>query len=428
MATKTHWQKAALLENSALKKTSLFIGLRYLLSRKHNRSVSFISALAITGIVLGVALLIIVLSVMNGFDRELQQRILGVMPHVTLYERGGMGEWKPLRDEILPLESVNGVAPFIELQGLLNKRKQTKPVLVYGVDSRFEETVSDITRYLTADVLVQLDQNNDTIALGKDLADQLLVEVGERLTLLIPRNSRAARTPVIKQLKIIDIFSTGTELDQKFALMGLSGAANLSPQSQRITGLHIRTDDLFNAPQIASQIRQTAGQSFYTRTWVQTHGNIYYAIQMSKNLVSLLLFLIIAIAAFNLVSTLVMVVVDKQKDIAILRTLGLSTTEIRHVFMIQGAFIGLIGTIIGVAFGVIFSLFLESAIAQLQSILGVRFLQTDIYPISFIPSELSISSVGFIAVISIVMCVIATIYPASRAAKVQPADALRFDE
>ncbi len=408
---------------------SFFIGLRYTLARRRNRSVSFISGIAMIGIVLGVALLITVLSVMNGFDRELKERILSIMPQVTLYQRGGMNNWVSLREQILEQEQVIGAAPFVELQVMLHQGKRTQPALLYGLDAKYESTVSNIRRYLADDTLERLNNADKYIALGKGLADKLALEQGESITVIVPRANSAAASPAIKRLEIIDVFSTNTELDHSFAIMGLESAAGLAnpQQNSGISGLHLKVEQLFVAPRIASSLKSQLPLDFYTTDWTRTHGNIYYAIKMSKNLVSLLLFLIIAIAAFNVVSTLVMVVVDKQGDIAILRTLGLTKQQVMAVFMVQGSVIGVIGTLIGVALGVVFALFVDDFVAWLETLLNIRFLESDIYPVSFLPSSLLFSDVIFVASVALIMSMLATIYPARKAASVAPAQALRYD-
>ncbi|MGH1440320.1 MAG: lipoprotein-releasing ABC transporter permease subunit [Cellvibrionaceae bacterium] len=417
---------------------SLFVGLRYTLTRRRNRSVSFISAIAMVGIILGVALLITVLSVMNGFDRELKERILTIMPQVTLYKSGGLDDWRSLREQVISSDDIVAATPFVELQVMLHQGKKTQPALIYGVDAEYESTVSNIGRYLKADTIRSLNQQplnqqQGVIALGSGVAKKLGLELDDRVTIIVPRtaSSTAASSsaPAIRRLKIIDIFKTGTELDHSLALMGLENAAaiNDSQITTGITGLHLKIDNLFAASRVAASLRSQLPLSFYTTDWTRTHGNIYYAIKMSKSLVSLLLLLIIAIAAFNVVSTLVMVVVDKQGDIAILRTLGVSNQQIMAIFMVQGSIIGIVGTIVGVVLGVILSLTVAKLVAGLEQLFNVTFLESDIYPVSFLPSSLHLSDVILVASVSLVMSLLATIYPARKASRVQPAQALRYD-
>ncbi|MFT6792020.1 MAG: lipoprotein-releasing system permease protein [Cellvibrionaceae bacterium] len=404
-----------------------FIGLRYTLTLKRNHFVSFISAIAMIGIVLGVALLITVLSVMNGFDRELKERILNIMPHVTLYQQDGIKDWRSVRQQLMRHDRITGAAPFVELQAMLHRGEATQPVLIYGVGNEFENTVSSIGKYLRDDTLEQLNTTGQGLALGRGLAEKLSLETGDSVTLIVPASNRARRIPTVRRLQVIDIFETATELDHRLALSGLDYTASLTQHDSSVTGLHIRLDDLFAAAEIAANLRADFPPGYYTSDWTRTHGNIYYAIGMSKNLVSLLLFLVIAIAAFNVVSTLVMVVIDKQSDIAVLRTLGMDSWAIMATFMVQGTVIGCLGTFFGVTLGIGLSLSIETLVAGLESLLGIRFLESDIYPVSFLPSSLQTGDVMLVAGISLAMSILATLYPARKAAKVQPAEALRYD-
>lgn len=407
---------------------SLFIGVRYLVQRKRSRSVSFISAIAMTGIVLGVGLLITVLSVMNGFDRELRERILNIMPQVTVLNRNGIEDWATQRDQLLKDPDVIGVAPYIEVQTLLNVGKTTKPALIYGIDSELEATVSRITQFISPASLQALETDTNSVVLGKHLADSLNLHIDDKLTIVTPRASAAGRrAPAIVRAKLIDTLTTGTELDHSFGLMGLATAAPLSSQVTGISGFHIKVASLFSASSVAARLNNQLPLSYRVSDWTQTHGNIYLAIQMSKSLVGLLLFLIIAIAAFNVVSTMVMVVVDKQTDIAILQTLGLSRGQVMTVFIVQGMIIGTLGTIGGVALGVFLANFVDEGVSLIEQLFNTRFLQSDIYPVDFLPSAIQFSDVVAVAGLSFFMCFISTIYPAWKASTVNPAVALRHD-
>lgn len=417
-----------------LQPLSLFIGLRYTLTKRRSRSVSFISGIAMTGIVLGVALLITVLSVMNGFDKELKERILAIMPQVSVYYPATNQEWPELREHILKQKGVKGATPFIELQGMLHEGRQTQPSIIYGVDRQNHDSVSNISKYLDTKTLLALERDDYAIALGSGLAEKLQVKRDDKITVIIPQLNQGGsrRTPSVKRLKVIDIFSTGTELDHSLALMGLNGAAQLTPNPSVITGLHVSVNNLFEASYISNQLRSILTKELnvnvYTSDWTRTHGNIYSAIKTSKSLVSLLLFLIIAIAAFNVVSTLMMVVVDKQSDIAVLRTLGVSNRQVLTIFVIQGAIIGVVGTIIGVVLGVLLALSIENIIASIEHFLGISFLQSTIYPVNFLPSSLQLNDIILVASASLIMSFMATIYPAIKAMQVNPAEALRYDD
>lgn len=435
------------IKNSIFHSISLLVGLRYTLARQRSRSVAFISRVAMLGIVLGVSLLIVVLSVMNGFDKELRERILRIMPQVTLYHSQGVEDWSSTRQQLLANDQITEASPFVELQGMANKGKNTEPLLIYGVHPELETTTSIIHTFLQPDTLSRLAGEGDTFAegvvaekaeaerkeagksvvLGYNLAESLGVTLGDTISVIIPRAEGQQERVAVSRLQVIDILKTGTEVDRSLAIMGLKAAARLSVHPSRVSGLHIATNDLFSAPYIAQNLQSQLPYGFYTTDWTRTHGNIYYAIQMSKNLVSLLLMLIIAIAAFNVVSTLVMVVIDKQSDIAILKTMGASRQQVLGVFMVQGMIISVIGTIIGVVLGVILAVSVQDLVVLIERLFNVHFLKSDIYPVSYLPSDLLLSDVLLVVLVSIVMSVLATLYPAWRAARVAPAEALRYD-
>jgi lipoprotein-releasing system permease protein len=263
--------------------------------------------------------------------------------------------------------------------------------------------------------------------LGYDLADKLSVSIGDTISIIIPRVEGEQQSTAVRRLHVEGIVKTGTEVDGSLALMGLREAASLSMHPSGVSGLHLKVDDLFAAPSTAQFLQTQLPYGFYTTDWTRTHGNIYYAIQMSKNLVSLLLMLIIAIAAFNVVSTLVMVVIDKQSDIAILRTLGASNRQIIGVFMVQGTVISIIGTLIGGVLGILLAWTVQDLVVFIESLFDVSFLKGDVYPVSYLPSHLLWSDVLWVVLVSVLMSLLATLYPAWRAAKIKPAEALRYD-
>ena len=422
---------------------SLLLGLRYTIARQRSRSVAFISRVTMMGIVLGVSLLIVVLSVMNGFDKELRERILQIMPQVTLYQTGGMQDWSSLREQLLSNEQIIGVSPFVELQAMVNVGKNTEPTLIYGIDHQLESTTSIIHQFLQPETRLTLTNNKDAIVLGRGLADTLGVNIGSKVSIIVPRAEGQSAPPAIRRLQVIDVLNTGTEIDAALALMDIRVAASLSvygkpisadeksnnadDRSLVVSGVHLKLDDLFAAASLANNLQAQLPYGFYTTNWTRTHGNIYYAIQMSKKLVSLLLLLIIAIAAFNVVSTLVMVVLDKQSDIAILRTLGASNRQVIAVFMVQGTVISVIGTAIGVCVGVVLAWFVQDIVVFIEALLSVQFLKSDIYPISYLPAQLLWFDVLLVMAVSLSMSFLATLYPAWRATKVLPAEALRYD-
>lgn len=412
-----------------INKLTVLIGARYGISRRHSRLVSFISSLSTIGLIIGVALLVLVLSIMNGFDRELRERILGIMPQATIFHREGIVDPAPLIEQIKQHPQVLGAAPFVQLQGLVSHRKRVAPVNVFGIDPQQELAHSALTDYLPAPVFDALTQGNQGLVIGKGIATRLQVKEGDRLTLIIParNDGYSDNAPGISMVEIIGVLDSGTEIDQHLALMGLQQASELSLFPGRVTGIRIQLHDLFAAPWLVNAIVNDLPDGFYGSSWIRTQGNLYEAIQMSKRLVELLLFLIIAIAAFNLISTLIMVVVDKQGDIAILRTLGASTAEIIGIFMVQGGLIGIIGTSLGVLVGVVLSLYVTDFVQWLERVFSIQFLQSDVYPISYLPSHLEWADVGQIALTALVISFCASLYPAWRASRVQPADALRYE-
>jgi len=406
---------------------SLTVGLRYAGAKKRSQLVSFISGISIAGLILGVSLLLVVLSVMNGFDRELRERILGVMPQAAIYHRHGIDHWQQLQQQLEQHPEVDAAAPFVQLQGLASHRRQVSPVSVYGIEPSQESRVSIIESYLAPSLLRQLTAGPDTVILGRGLAEKLKISTGGKLTLVVPRKGQSRSAPRIKVLRTIGILATGTEVDNSLALVHLPLAMSLSDYPDRVGGLRLQVGDLFKAPRIAYELVRDLPYGYYGSDWTRSHGNLFQAIQMSKGLVGLLLFLIIAIAAFNVVSTLIMVVVDKQGDIAILRTLGASTGTIMKVFMVQGLLIGVIGTVIGLLLGVALSQVVTEAVAWVEQLFGIQFLKSDVYPISYLPSDLRVSDIALVGVVSLFMSFVATLYPAWRASRVNPAEALRYE-
>lgn len=412
-----------------INRLTFFIGARYGISRRHSRLVSFISTLSTVGLVIGVALLIVVLSIMNGFDRELRERILGIMPQATLYHSAGsIADTGPLIDLAMRQPHVLGASPFVQVQGLVSWQRRAEPVNLFGIEPALELQYSALKNYLPASVFDELSNNPQALVLGKGIADKLQVAVGQTISLVIPASGRDGQTaPRIRALDVIAILDSGTGIDQYLALMGLSAASSLTPFPGEATGIRLQLDDLFAAPEVMRLMVNELPSGYYGSNWTRTQGNLYEAIHMSKRLVELLLFLIIAIAAFNLVSTLIMVVVDKQGDIAILRTLGASTSDIVGIFMVQGGLIGLIGTAAGIVLGVGLSLVVTDLAQGIERITGIQFLHSDVYPISYLPSDLQWGDVIYIGGTALVISVIASLYPAWRASRVQPAEALRYE-
>lgn len=404
------------------KSVPLFVGLRYFTSGgRGNLLVSFISMLAIAGLALGVALLVVVLSVMNGFDRELRERILSVVPHVQLIHGVGVADWRAQSQLIAGLDQVTEVTPYNEVEGLIHSGQQTRPIQLLGLVA---EALPGGLKSLIRDANLAIPQSGELLLPGP-LAADLGVSVGQRVTLIVPRVNGSATAAY--SFVVIGIFTTHTELDQILGLGSLEQVGSIAGVEGLVQGFRLQVEDQFNARQTAYRLLEQLPYGYGFRDWFQTHGNLYQAIQLSRNLVGLLIFLIVAIAAFNVVSMLMMSVVNKRSDIAVLQTLGLSRPAIVQLFLVQGAMIGLFGIAIGVTLGVASCYWVADLVLWVESLVGTRFLNTAVYPIDYIPVDLRWQDVAQIAAVAIVLNIIATIYPALRASRVVPAQELRFE-
>ncbi len=409
------------------KPISMYIGLRYTRARRSNHFISFIALVSMIGLTLGVAVLITVLSVMNGFDRELKNRILGMVPQATVSSTQILENWPELAQDIAKQKHVVGVAPFTQLQGMLTAHGQVSGIAISGIDPNYEKNVSIITDYMVDGSINNLKKGEFGIVLGKQLADAFAVGVNDYVTLVLPEAtpSPAGVVPRFKRFKVVGIFSIGAEVDSMVGYIALNDAATLLRLPDGAQGIRMKLDDIFLAPQVSNEIVSKLPANFYATNWTYTHGNLFSAIQMEKAMVSLLLFLIVLVAAFNIVSSLVMVVTDKKADIAILRTLGASPSTITKIFMVQGTVIGVIGTLAGAILGIIFATNISGLMAWLNTAFGLNLF--DAYFIHYLPSYLKWSDVIIIISLSLILSFLATIYPALRAAKVQPAEALRYE-
>lgn len=401
---------------------SLFVGLRYSLDRNTNQLVSFLSRLSMFGLVLGVALLITVLSVMNGFDREMRGRILSLVPQLTVTPWSAAEDWQQLATELEGYQGVAGTAPFVQLNGMLIKNQKVQPALFYGLDPQREARVSNIADYADLSLLVTDNNGAVPVILGAGLARALGVDEGDRVVVAIPSSSSKVG---FRRATVVGTVSTGTELDQNLLLLDLQQAKKMQAGSASV-GVRVRLDDVFSAPALAWELRNSLDRFYLIRDWTQQFGNMYQAIQMSRRLVSIMLLAVVAVAVFNVVSTLVMVVNDKQSDIGILRSQGASQGQILRVFLIYGAVIGLLGALLGAALGIGLALSVTDAVAALERLLNIQFLKSDVYPISYLPSDLRWQDVLLVSGVSFVMSLLATVYPAVRASRMPPAEALRY--
>ena len=409
---------------------SVFIGMRYTRAKRRNHFISFISLTSMVGLALGVLVMILVLSVMNGFDRELRTRILGMVPHATISANQPIGDWRALAAQVAQHPEVEAVAPFSQLQGMLTHGGGVQPVLVNAVLPEAEKNVSIIAQHMVRGSLDDLKDGEFGIIVGEITARRFGVNVGDKLTFILPEASvtPAGVFPRLKRFTVAGVFKVGAELDSSLALIHVGDAARLShwPDNQ-VEGVRLKLKDLFKAPEVAWRIAGQLGDDYIARDWTRTHGSLFQAIQMEKTMIGLLLLLIVAVAAFNIISTLVMVVTDKKADIAILRTLGMTPRQIMLVFMVQGSVIGVVGTLIGGVLGVIAALNVTAWVAGLEKLLGHKFLSSDVYFINYLPSQLRVEDVVLICSAALLMSFFATLYPAWKAARTQPAEALRYE-
>lgn len=409
----------------------LYIGLRYTRAKRRNHFISFISLTSMLGVALGVAALITVLSVMNGFEKELRTRILGMVSHVIVTgPEGTLENWRALKAQLEKDSRVVGIAPFVEGQGMLNHRSQVQGTLVRGILPEQEDQVADIRSKMVAGDLDLLRPGSFQIVLGMDLARALGVFVGDKITLVTPHATAtpAGIIPRLKRLTVAGIFQVGMyEYDSALAVMNLKDAAVLFRIPDKVSGLRLKLDNLFIAPQLARELRGALPSDYRTADWTYQHANFFRALKTEKTVMFVILFLIVAVAAFNIVSTLVMVVTDKQADIAILRTLGAPPASIMGIFMVQGTTIGFIGTLLGMIGGVALAFNVEAVVSHIEAWFGVQFLPADVYYISELPSELNWDDVVTICSTAFLLCVVVTLYPAWRAARTQPAEALRYE-
>lgn len=406
---------------------ALYVGLRYTRARRRNHFISFISLTSIVGLGLGVAVLIVVLSVMNGFDRELRTRILGMVPHGSLVGHAPLADWQALAGRAAAHPGVAGVAPFSQMQGMLSSAGIVEGAIINGVLPAAERSVSILPDHMVEGSLDDLAPGGFGIVLGSGLARRLGVVPGDRVTLVLPEAtvSPAGVMPRFKRFTVTGIFRVGAEVDVSLAYIHLDDAAVLLRHPQTAQALRIRTHDLFDAPRVVDDLVGAMPERLYGVDWTRTHGNLFQAVKMEKTIMTLLLLFIVGVAAFNIVSSLVMVVTDKKGDIAILRTLGASPGTIMRIFMVQGVLIGVVGTAAGVLLGVTLALTISDIVAWIEQASGAHLLEA--YFVNFLPSELRWADVARVSVIAFLLGFAATVYPALRAASVQPAEALRYE-
>lgn len=409
----------------------LSIGLRYTQAKRRNNFISFISLTSMLGVALGVMALIVVLSVMNGFENELRDRILGMTAHASVVEPGrSLRNWEALEETLKQQPHVLGVAPFVRTQAMLTNGGGVQGALIRGVLPEKEPEVSEVADKMIQGKLTDLKAGDFSIVLGYALANTLRANVGDKVTIVAPQPNAtpAGIIPRLKRFNVVGIFKVGmNEYDSSMAIIHIEDAKKLFKIKDGVSGIRLKLDDMFNAPTISRDIVKQLPGRYGVVDWTQYHTNFFAAIKTEQNVMFVILTLIVAVAAFNIVSTLVMVVTDKQADVAILRTLGMTPTSIMWIFIVQGVIIGVIGTVMGILGGVLLALNIKNIVPWIEQKFGVEFMPPEIYVINGVPSDLQWSEVINIGVVAFVLCLLATIYPAWRAAKTQPAEALRYE-
>lgn len=410
----------------------LFIGLRYTRAKRRNHFISFISLISLLGITLGMTALITVMSVMNGFQKEVRTRILGVASHIQVSGvEGTLTNWRQVADETIKHPQVEAAAPYVGAQGMVSYGQVVRGVMVRGILPDLEEKVADLARMMVSGELDELVPGEFGIVVGMELARALGVSRGDKIVLISPQGqvTPAGILPRLKQFTVTGIFEAGHfEYDSALVLIHIADAQKLyRMEDDQVSGVRLKLHDLFQAPQVVRELVPLISQDTHISDWTRQHANYFRAIQIEKRMLSLILALIIAVAAFNIVSTLVMAVTDKQPDIAILRTLGASPRSIMKIFIVQGTLIGVIGTALGVIGGVLLAYNVSDVIALVERVFSVQFLSREVYYISEIPSDPQTADIVTVAVVSFALTLLATIYPSYRASKVNPAEALRYE-
>ena len=409
----------------------MWIGSRYVRSRSRNKFVSLISAISMLGIAIAVLVLIVVMSVVNGFERELKDRLLAMTAHASIENVDGkLADADMLRDVALKNPRVSAAAPYINGKALLVAGKQLSGAELRGIEPKLEDTVSGISGVMQEGALDALQAGTFNIVLGIELAEELQVAVGDKVTVTLAQGivTPAGVIPRTKRFTVSGIYRVGMyEFDRRLAFISLGDAQRLYRKKDTVTGVRLAVTEIYAAPDIVREVAREHGALVLVNDWTRRHVNFFRSIQITKSILFVILLMVIAVAAFNIVSTLVMVVKDKQSDIAILRTIGTKPSSILKIFVTQGSIVGITGTLLGVVGGIVIALNLESIVGFFETIFGIKFLAADVYFISDLPSELKIGDVVRIAAIALVLALVSTLYPAWVAARTAPAEALRYD-
>ncbi|MEW9898534.1 lipoprotein-releasing ABC transporter permease subunit [Chitinivorax sp. PXF-14] len=409
----------------------LFVGLRYTRAKRRNHFISFISGASMVGIALGVWALIVVLSVMNGFQKEVRARMLSVVSHVQVSgPRDRLPDWQGVAQQVRRNGAVIATAPYLNGQGLLSFDGSVKGAMIQGILPDAEATVSDVGRHMVAGTMPRLVPGGFGIVLGSGVARELGVRLGDKVTLITPQGqvSPVGAMPRFKQFTVVGVFRMDLfQYDDTLAFIHLADAQRLFRYGDDVSGIRLKVNDVMAAPRIARELLYSLKADAYVSDWAQQNANYFRAVQIEKRMMFIILTLIVAVAAFNLVSTLVMTVTDKQADIAILRTMGASPASIMKIFMVQGSVVGFIGTIVGSLAGIVTALNIDVIVPTIERLLGIQILSGEVYFITELPSDLQWSDVGTITIVSLILSLLATLYPSWRASRVNPAEALRYE-
>jgi len=406
----------------------LFIGLRYTRAKRRNQFISFISGFSLLGMALGVMALIIVLSVMNGFDREMKQRILSVIPHGYVDQLPKVDDWQLLANKVNAHPHVVASAPYIASTIMLTYGGRIEAAELQAIDPVAETKVSVVDEKMLVGRLDYLQPGEYGIIMGRILASRLQLAPGDKIRVTSPEINM---TPLgaftrTRNFTLMGVFEVGAEVDTRLAMIHIDDAKTFL-RVPGVQGLHVKTTDMFLAPQVMTELRQELGESVQVKDWSQTQGSLFQAVKMEKLVVGTLLMVIIAVAAFNIVSSLILMVADKRSDIAVLRTLGLTARQVMGIFIVQGVAVGLVGISLGVILGCIIAVFVGDIVSFLESLLGLVVFDPDAYFITELPSLLLWSDVAVVCSVAFVLSVLATLYPAYRASKIEPAEALRYE-
>ena len=408
-----------------------FLGLRYLRAAPRGGFVSLIAGIAMVGLALGVAVLIVVLSVMNGFEEELRTRILSLTAHASISGlEGRIGNWRPQALKLKVFPGIHAVAPYIEEQGMMSHGDKSAGILMRGIVPQAEGQVGDLSRHLLSGHLEELVAGKYQVILGKALADELHVKVGDKVVLMVALGdvTPVGVLPRMRSFQVDGILSVGMyEYDRRIALVNMQDAAKLLRMDDDISGFHLNMMDMFAAPRVVRAAAIALGGGYYVEDWTSQHVNFFRSIEITKRILFVILSLVVGVAAFNIVSTMVMVVKGKRRDIAILRTFGASPRSILSVFMVQGTLIGVIGIALGVALGVLISTNLQGLVNALEVLVGFKFLDARVYFMSDLPAHVRFSDVMEICAVAFALACVSTLYPAWRAGRLLPAESLRND-